>query len=41
MEKNPELHVILEGLDSDYAQFCQDIVKDTCVGTYYHQMKSV
>ena len=41
VEKNPELRVILDGLDSDYTQFCRDIVKDTCVSTYSHQMKSV
>ena len=41
VEKNPELFVILDGLDSDYAQFRRDIVEDTCVSTSSHQMKSV
>ena len=41
VEKNPELRVIPGGLDSDYAQFHRDIVEDTCVSTYSHQMKSV
>ena len=41
LEKNPELPVILDGLDSDCAQFCHDIVEDTCLSTYSHQLKSV
>ena len=35
VEKNPELRVILDGLDSEY------FVEDTCVSTYSHEMKSV
>ena len=41
VEKNPELRLILDGLDSDYAQFRRDIVEDTCLSTYSHEMKSV
>ena len=26
VEKNPELRMILDGLDSDYTQFCRDIL---------------
>ena len=33
--------MILDGLDSDYTQFCQDTLEDTCVSSYSHQMKSV
>ena len=41
VKKNPELHMILDSLDSDYTQFRRDILDDTCVSTYSHQMKSV
>ena len=41
VEKNPELKMILDKLDSDYTQFCRDILEDMCVSSYSHQMKSV
>ena len=41
VEKNPELRMILDGLDSDYTQFRRDILDDTCVSTYSHQIMSV
>ena len=41
VEKNPELRMILDGLNSDYTQFRRDILADICVSTYSHQMKSV
>ena len=41
VEKNPELQMILDGFDSDCTQFRRDILEDTCVSSYSHQMKYV
>ena len=41
VEKKPELRMILDGLDYDFTQFRRDILEDTCLSTYSHQMKSV
>ena len=39
--EKPELKMILDGLDSDYTQFCRDILEDTCGSSYSHHMESV
>ena len=41
LEKNPELKMILDGLDADYTKFRREILEDTCISSYFNQKKSV